>query len=573
MRILWLVPLLASCNLDDRSTCESWRQWGNSAGHDGASCNTGQPLAATLGDITYDPFVAQEVADAGGDLVIHYQSPLIDGDDVYMMTKGGGYTPCFKIQGVTDCADSPLDRLNSQVWTEKRYAWQGSDLVEQWSFDSDWKPEPGVGFEPMFQPALVDGLIAIPAAGGAVDLLDREGGGLVLQLSPFGGDPDTYVSGALAVNNSTIYYNAIKLDHDDPFGKPSQAFLVTIAPDSTVRVADYATLVPGAPAATDLCFGQFDESTTPLPWPPADVGGSAVLPLQFPCGPQRPGINSAPAITADGTIFVVSRAHFNARYSYIVAVNSDLTPKWATSLRGLLNDGCGVTVPLDGTDTMNFFDCRVGARAGVEPSTNLAPAATVDDDSSSSPVALPDGGVLYGSLTLYNGFRGHLVKLDATGAFTGSYDFGWDSTPSVVTLPNGDYRVVVKDNHYGEDENGVDLGPYFITSLDSSLDPQWHFLSTETQSCTRQPDGSVTCVADHPHGFEWCINAPAVDEAGTTFVNSEDGHVYAIDATGALRDKIFLDQAEGAAYTPLALDQHGRVYALNSGHLSIVGSD
>ena len=86
-----------------------------------------------------------------------------------------------------------------------------------------------------------------------------------------------------------------------------------------------------------------------------------------------------------------------------------------------------------------------------------------------------------------------------------------------------------------------------------------------------QPDGSISCKDDHPHGFEWCINAPAVDESGVTYANSEDGNLYAITADGQLRDQFFLDRALGAAYTPLALDRRGRIFALNNGHMVVVG--
>ena len=207
---------------------------------------------------------------------------------------------------------------------------------------------------------------------------------------------------------------------------------------------------------------------------------------------------------------------------------------------------------------------------GIDPSTGLQPAATVDDDSSSSPVARPAGGVVYGSLTGYNGSRGHTIKLAADGSFAGSYDFGWDSTPAVVGSAQ-DYRIVIKDNHYGADSQGVDLGPYVITELDSSLKPVWRFKSTETHSCERQLDGTLACVEDHPHGFEWCINAPAVDRDGVTYVNSEDGNLYAINPDGTWRDKLFLEKSVGAAYTPLALDHLGRVYSLNNGHLIVLG--
>jgi len=49
--------------------CDAWHQWGNNASHDGTSCVRGQPLAAMLSDMVYDPFIAQEVADAKGDLI------------------------------------------------------------------------------------------------------------------------------------------------------------------------------------------------------------------------------------------------------------------------------------------------------------------------------------------------------------------------------------------------------------------------------------------------------------------------------------------------------------------------
>jgi outer membrane protein assembly factor BamB len=556
--------------------CNSWRQWGNNAAHDGTSCVRGQALAAQLSSMAYDPFLLQEVADASGDLIVHYQTPLIDGDDLYMMAKKGTYTPCNALaDGTPSCGDpDELYRLNSQIWSEQHFTIaQDGKLAPQWSYDSDWKPEPQAGFEPVFQPALAGSLIAIPGAGGALWELDRISGQVVRHVTPFGSaiDPDTYVAGGLAAGpDGTIYYNALKLDHDQPNGVPSQAWLVAVSPDGTARTADYASLVPGAPAATDLCFLTYNISVTPLPWPPANPDGSPVMPPTFLCGPQRPGINVAPAIGSDGTIFTASRAHFNPRYAYAVAVAPDLSPKWATSLRDVLHDGCGTNPPSDGTDTDNTSDCRIGTPPGIERVTGLLPAGQVIDSSSSSPVALPDGGVLYGSFTGYNSSRGHLFKLDHGGAITGTFDFGWDSTPAVFGGPT-DYKIVIKDNHYGVDASGVDHGPFLISELDSSLNIVWSFKSTNTKTCVRHPDGSISCLDDHPNGFEWCINAPAVDQDGTVYANSEDGNTYAITADGKLRDSVFLDRAIGAAYTPIALDHAGHVFALNAGQLAVLG--
>ena len=49
------------------------------------------------------------------------------------------------------------------------------------------------------------------------------------------------------------------------------------------------------------------------------------------------------------------------------------------------------------------------------------------------------------------------------------------------------------------------------------------------------------------------------------------GNAYAITADGRLRDAVFLETSLGAAYTPIALDRTGRVFALNNGHLSVLG--
>lgn len=292
----------------------------------------------------------------------------------------------------------------------------------------------------------------------------------------------------------------------------------------------------------------------------------------------------APAIAPDGTIYTVSRAHHNGRYAYLVAVNPDLTPRWAASLRGRLRDGCGVLVPI-GTSlnppTPNA--CREGTPpSGVDPATNDAPAGLVSDLSSSSPTVLPDGSVLYGTYTRYNHSRGHLFKFSAEGRFLRSYDFGWDTTPAVYRH-GGTYSIVIKDNNY---ENGAycdggsvcapaEGGPYFITQLDADLVPEWKLQNTETQSCTRA-GGGLNCVPDHPNGFEWCINAPAIDANGVVYANAEDGYLYAIaQGEGVMttpRQRLFLNLALGAAYTPLALGPDGRIYTENDGQLFAVGN-
>jgi outer membrane protein assembly factor BamB len=237
--------------------------------------------------------------------------------------------------------------------------------------------------------------------------------------------------------------------------------------------------------------------------------------------------------------------------------------KWATSLRGILNDGCGVLVPY-GTD--DPFKCRPGATFGVDPYTNLQPAGGVDDNSTASPVVLPDGGVVYGTRNFYNGQRGHLMKFDRTGRYLANFDYGWDITPAVYRH-DGTYSMYIKDLNY-------DGGPYNITRLDADLKREWSYASTETRTCERLPDDTVSCVdeGNHPDGFEWCISAPAVDRNGTVYGLSADGHFYVVDSKGRQLEKVFLSKTIASAYTPVSLDSRGRVYAQNNGELYVLGS-
>lgn len=107
-------------------------------------------------------------------------------------------------------------------------------------------------------------------------------------------------------------------------------------------------------------------------------------------------------------------------------------------------------------------------------------------------------------------------------------------------------------------------GPYYITQLDTNLNVEWQFQNT-------------TIDANHPNGYEWCVNAPAIDSNGVVYANSEDGNVYAIaqgnsGVSTTPKQKMFLKLALGAAYTPLSVGSDGKLYMQNDGHLLVVGN-
>ena len=554
------------------SDSPGWPQWGRNPQHQGASPVTAQPLSAILADVLYDPFVAAEAAEGGGQLDVHYAAPLVEEGVVYIEVKTGSYLPCPHPRSEAPCG---AEAWNLQTWNVEKLEWQGGALAPAWIFASDWKPEPNgggalSGWEPVFHPVLAGDSLFVPGVGGTVFRVDRQTGKSVARINPFSSiDPSTFVAGGLAADDAgNVFYNAVRLDPTDPWGRDALgAWLVRIDPAGNTTLVAFSSLAAGAPAAADPCEGVFGSSP---PWPPSP----AAVPPTSPCGSQRPGLNVIPAIASDGTIYTVSRAHFNTRYGYLIAVRSNLTPLWTASLRGFLDDGCDVLLPPSGTPG----GCRAGSASGVDPATNARPAGGVSDIATSSPVVAPDGAVLIGTVTGYNYFRGHLFKFSTGGVALAAYDFGWDSTPAVFTRGNS-YSILIKDNHYavGSYCNDPTLCPaetghYDFSSLDSNLVPEWHYTNTNTESCRRLSDGSISCAPGEPDGFEWCINQPAVDARGVVYANSEDGFLYAIDPDGRLREKIFLDLARGAAYTPVSIGPDGLVYVQNNGHLFAVGN-
>jgi len=621
MRIgLFVVSLLASASvvacgdgggggmMGSESPPPVWPQWGANPQHTGMLAGiAGQGVANKHADIVYDPFSDQEKAETQplfGEavLAVHEQAPITDGNDVYMVMKTGTYNSCNPVgawAGVGAPVASPQcgpNTWNTMIWNEACFSWINGTLTQVWIWPSDWKPEPNgaypssgllglAAWEPVFHPAEANGFIYVPGANGAIWKLNKNDGSVKAQITPtFSGTnvapADTFVSSPLTADaQGNIYYNVIALNMTggSPWGQNdvAGAWLVKVTAGDAATMVSYSALIPGAPAGgSSACPGTFfnlNDRGASLPWPPSST---AIPPAQV-CGSQRPGVNIAPAVSSDGsTVYTASVAHFDDMVAYVVAVNSaDLTPKWATSLENLLEDGCGVILSI-GPSNSSPNACRVGANGGVDPTTNAKGSGTISDESSSSPTVLPDGSVLFGATDNYNFGRGHLFHFSAEGQFINAYAFGWDSTPAAYTH-DGTFSVVIKDNHYDATAycppsfNSAicavrPQGPYYITQLDANLNVEWQFQNT-------------TMDVAHPNGFEWCINMPAVDRNGNVYVNSEDGNIYELPQghSGVFTTptgQLFLNLALGAAYTPLSIGADGKLYTQNNGHLFVVGN-
>ena len=149
------------------------------AEHSGTSPVRAQNLVDLLANFEFDPFVAQQQAEHGGNLLAHYPAPLVDSGDVFMLFKTGFWTACSP-PGSGQPAPCGSNAWQSQIWNIKRLGWQRGQLVEQWNFESDWKPEPDrgglSGWEPVFHAALAGDFLYVPGARGSVFRVNRSDG-------------------------------------------------------------------------------------------------------------------------------------------------------------------------------------------------------------------------------------------------------------------------------------------------------------------------------------------------------------------------------------------------------------
>src|SRR5436190_7132830 len=165
---LWCLStlLVASAPL---LVAQEWPQWALNAQHNASVNIAGQSLTRNIVNLVYDPIVADEMA--GGEAVfgeaalyIHYQAPLVDGNDTFMMFKTGPFS---------------INSYATQTWGETKYTWSGGTLVPVWQFTTDWKA-PGTlatdFWEPVFHPALANGVLYVPGAGGSIWKVNKTSG-------------------------------------------------------------------------------------------------------------------------------------------------------------------------------------------------------------------------------------------------------------------------------------------------------------------------------------------------------------------------------------------------------------
>ncbi len=395
----------------------------------------------------------------------------------------------------------------NSVYSVKKLAADGTEI---WSFTSDW-----VGFastwHAVFGIGVNNGLVYAAGDFGTYWVLNESDGSFVNRLSsyPLPEDPSILRDKVWTTSPPSF----------DADGNVYWTFRTTTNPLSLV-----SSLVKAAPdgTVTAATFGA--------------LAGDAA---------QVAAVNSTPAIGTDGTVFAVSTTAGQSNSRLLsISPNLDAPALWSASL---------------------VVDIPAGSPGG--PCHEARPI----NDSTASPVILPDGGVVFGG---WNNphlgctdecptSQGFLYKFDASGTFQGCYQFGWDSTPGYFTVGGNSY-LVEKHNHYPPSSPEF----YELVVLDGSdLHKVWSYIEPTTH--------------------EWCIDGPLLsynaDGTGiVATVPSEAGIFYQVqiydltgdtftDPTNPPITTVDLGQPQSAPYVP-NVGIGGPAFTINNARILGIGA-
>jgi hypothetical protein len=274
----------------------------------------------------------------------------------------------------------------------------------------------------------------------------------------------------------------------------------------------------------------------------------------------QPALNAAPALSIDQkTLYVVAATSGEFGDGYLVSLNS------------------ATLAPLA---SVHLMDPQGGT-------------ATVDSDSTASPMVGPDGDVYFGvlekNICCSHNARGWMLHFSSdlqTTKTPGS--FGWDDTASVVpsTLVQSyrgtsSYLILTKYNNYAVTfDGGAGNGVNKVAILDPNASMTDPYTPDPNPVQVMRDVITITGITpDVQPGFpnavrEWCINTVVIDPfTKSALVNSEDGTLYRWDfTTNSFTQKISLTAGLAEGYTPTAIGIDGTVYAINDSILFAVGN-
>jgi Bacterial Ig-like domain (group 3) len=488
--------------------------------------------------------------DSGGELLIHYGSPLVTAGNTVIVPVKTGATGGF--------------RLDFFSGDNGGAASVGGTGVPKFSLTTDYIL-PSHDWTPSYSPTL-----ASDGAGGT-RLYYAGAGGTVYYIE----NPD---SSTAPTPVQEAFYGLTNYQGN------TSSFNSTVFIDTPIT----------ADSSGDIFFGFRVQGTAPIADPVAhtstttqsgfariDPNGNGTYILASAAANGDSNIsqdvhNSAPALSNDGqTLYVVVKANGGTftNYGYLVALNAS---------------------------NMHFKD-RVFLD---DPRPGLG-AAAILDDSTSSPMVAPDGTVFIGVFDARNPNNGDVVTAgdrgwtlhfssDLATEFTPAA-YGWDYTDAIVPasmVPSyhgtSSYLLFSKYQNYaapgspasedwGDGLNKIAILDPNATQVDPHPGANGLLEMREVMTAIGPtPDpGNVNATTSPNAVREWCINTAAVDEAtDSIIVPSEDGNVYRWDlATDSLSQTINVGTGIGEAYVPTIINpNNGQILTINNAELFAIGS-
>lgn len=500
--------------------CDTAQIFGR-ADHGGAPVCAPLTRLSVIDQTVIDPSFDDELFNDG--LFVHYMQPLTNGP--------------FKYEGVKR-GFSDIDNQVDQTWSVQAKQHVGAANVVAWTFDSSWKPLDAINpfswtnaFEQLFQAVSTVQGVYIPMSAGQLALVDSRTGALIRTINPlagtlFDGDPLALVNSALSADKfGNVYYTVVAWPAGAVAGDPLRgSWLVRVAPSGAATILPWSAValtsqgVFAAEAQCTLLFSQLDPTFSTAPFPAPDPDSAAPT---GHCGEQFPTVNAAPAIGPDGSVYVLSQGNNALRSEFLIKLSSALVPMWASPIVDIAQDGCGINLPFDNT---NSFACREGAKLGIDPETALLPADMAAGIMQIAPVVAPDGSIYVSTYTSnYDNNQGHLVRFSAAGKRMQSFPFGFMTMPLIqrTGASNTDFRVVINSNLFSSvtgDGEGAD-GTYRTAVLDANLNTLTSF------TVVQDPNALANDFVDGQAAVDSAGNSYHMDAQGTLYMLDKDSQV------------------------------------------------
>ena len=489
----------------------NWGSYGRSFTH---RANSPAPTQNLFNVLWSTPVDRHPQYVGGGDLLIHYGSPLITHNNVVCV---------------------PVKTGASDGWVVEGHNGTTGALIYTFSTDYSIPNYTDLQWVPVFGPSLSpDGRLIVPAAGGSILRRDNPEAAsstytrlTFYGASDFAADRATYTAGVKISTPITI----------DASGNMYFGF-TTFGPVMDRSLIGSAKLISGVARMTPSGVGT---------WAPVTkiTGDNLATHVEFNC---------APSLSPDGSVLYVAVKR-SGQGGYLVGLDS--TSLGLKYIRRLLDPSTGLDAIMD-------------------DQSSGCPMVGTDGDIYFGIIENPQFQHNDRGFMLH--FDKTLVKQKPTGNFGWDNTPSLIPSSFIPSYSGqSSYLIITKYNNYwglgsGDGVNKIGLLDPNATQTDTiSGIPVMREVMTVTGVT---PDVDAVNSGFPNAVREWCVNSTVVDyNTKAALINSEDGHLYRWDLqSDTLTQGVLLNGPLGQAYTPTISGPTGIVYAINNGKLFAVGN-